>query len=81
MPFYVYSTLSMISVGRALDEFHVRLQLEAVLAAFLSTSLVVLLAGLLQWAGALGPINLALVMPLMVLLYIVSYLVALRRYR
>ena len=37
--------------------------------------------GLLQWAGAIGSINLALVWPLMALLYAISYSIALRRYR
>jgi hypothetical protein len=81
LPFYAYLTFSLIGAGRALDEFHVRVQMEAVLGAFLSTSLLLFLAGLLQWAGAIGSINLALAWPLMALLYAICYSIALRRYR
>jgi hypothetical protein len=81
LPFYAYLTFSMISAGRALDEFHTRVQLEAVLGAFLSTSLLLFFVGLLQWAGAIGSINLAVVWAIMALLYSLSYFIALRRYR
>jgi hypothetical protein len=81
LPFYAYMTFSLIRAGRALDEFQLRVQLEAILGAFLSTSLLLLFAGLLQWAGAMRPINLAFVWPLMALLYTVSYSIADRRYR
>lgn len=81
LPFYAYLTYSIISAGRALDEFHLRVQLEAVLGAFLATSLLLFFVGLLQWAGAIGSINLALVWPLMALLYAISYSISLRRYR
>jgi hypothetical protein len=81
LPFYAYLTFSTVRAGRALDEFHLRVQLEAVLGAFLSTSLLLFFVGLLQWAGAVGSINLALVWPLMALLYGICYLISLRRYR
>jgi hypothetical protein len=52
-----------------------------VLGAFLSTSLLLFFVGLLQWAGAIGSINLAVVWAIMALLYSLSYFIALRRYR
>lgn len=81
LPFYAYLTFSLVSAGRALDEFHLRVQLEAVLGAFLSSSLLLFVVGLLQWAGAIGSINLAVVWAIMALLYSLSYFIALRRYR
>ena len=81
LPFFGYLTVSLIQSGRALDEFQLRIQLEAVLGGFLSTALLLLFAGLLQWAGAIGPINLAFAWPLMALLYTISYSIAGRRYR
>lgn len=81
LPFFAYLTVSLIQSGRALDEFQLRIQMEAVLGGFLSTALLLLSAGLLQWAGAIGPINLAFVWPLMAVLYTISYSIAGRRYR
>jgi hypothetical protein len=80
LPFFAYLTVSLIRSGRGLDEFQLRIQLEAIMGAFLSSALLLLSAGLLQWAGAIGPINLAFVWPLMAVLYTLSYSLAARRY-
>ena len=80
LPFFAYLTVSLIRSGRGLDEFQLRIQLEAVMGAFLSSALLLLSTGLLQWAGAIGPINLAFVWPLMAVLYTLSYSLAARRY-
>lgn len=81
LPFFSYLVISMVRSGRDLDEFQMRVQLETILGAFLSSSIILLLGGFLQWAGTLGPINLAFAWPMMAAAYTVSYAIASRRYR
>jgi hypothetical protein len=66
---------------RKLDELQKRVQLEAVLIAFLATGLAVFVYGYLQKADAAGPLNMALVWGFMGIFYALGYFIAARHYR
>jgi len=66
---------------RRLDEFQQRVQLEAVVVAYLSTGVAVFVYAYLQKAHAVGPLNMELVWAFMLVFYAVGYALAVRHYQ
>jgi hypothetical protein len=66
---------------RKLDEFQQRIHFEAVVVAFLATGVTVFVYGYLQKAGAVGPLNTALIWAFMSFAYCLGYFIAARHYR
>jgi hypothetical protein len=81
VPFNLVVLLLLVKSIRQLDEFQRRVHFEAVVVAFISTGLSVLLYGYLQKAQVVGPINVGLVWVPMTAFYCIGYLVAVRHYR
>jgi hypothetical protein len=81
LPFNIAVIVLLVKSIRRLDEFQRRVHFEAVVIAFLSTGLAVLLWGYLQKAQIVGPVNVGLVWVPMTVFYCVGYLAAARHYR
>ncbi|HEX5856173.1 MAG TPA: hypothetical protein VFZ57_11190 [Thermoanaerobaculia bacterium] len=74
--------IAMVLRGiRKLDEFQQRIHFEAVVVAFLATGVAVFVYGYLQKAGAVGPLNTALIWAFMSFAYCIGYLIAASHYK
>lgn len=81
VPFNIAVVLLLVKSVRRLDEFQRRVHFEAILVAFISTGLAVLLYGYLQKAHIVGPVNVGLVWVPMTVFYCIGYFAAARHYR
>jgi hypothetical protein len=81
VPFNIAVLLLLVKHVRRLDEFQRRVHFEAILVAFISTGLAVLLYGYLQKALIVGSLNVGLVWVPMTVFYCIGYFVAARHYR
>jgi hypothetical protein len=80
VPFNIAVLLLLVKHVRRLDEFQRRVHFEAILVAFISTGLAVLLYGYLQKALIVGSLNVGLVWVPRTVFYCIGYFVAARHY-
>ena len=81
VPFNITVVLLLVKDIRRLDEFQRRVHFEAVVVAFISTGLSVLLWGYLQKAQIVDAVNVGLVWVPMTVFYCIGYFAAARHYR
>ena len=81
LPFNVTVIVLLVQRIRQLDEFQRRVHFEAVVVAFITTGLAVLLFGYLQKADIVGPVNVGLIWVPMTVFYCIGYFVAASHYK